>query len=58
MCLHQNLEEGSQDLKSSQDHVSKESITQKSELAGSEAGTGIGFLQIAPVDKGKGYNQR
>ena len=33
MCLHQNLEEESQGLESSQDHVSRESITCRSELA-------------------------
>ena len=37
MCLHQNLEEESQGLESSQDRVIKESIVCKSELADSNA---------------------
>ena len=43
---------------SSQDHVVKKSITCRSELANSDARIIIGFLQIAPADKDKGYNQR
>ena len=58
MCLHQNLEEESQGLESSQDHVIKESIACRSELADSDAKTGIGFLQIAPADNDKGYDRR
>jgi len=45
-------------LESSQDHVIKESITCKSELADSGARIRIGFLQIAPADKDKGHNRR
>ena len=37
MCLHQNLEEESQRLKSSQDHVIKESIACRSKPAYSNA---------------------
>ena len=37
MCLHQNLEEESQGLKSSQDHVIKESIEYRSVSADSNA---------------------
>ena len=37
MCLHQNLEEESQGLKSSQGHVIKESIACRSVLADSNA---------------------
>ena len=37
MCLHQNLEEESQGLKSSQDHVIKESIASRLVLADSNA---------------------
>ena len=55
MCLHQNLEEELQGLKSSQDHVIKESIACKLELADWDAKTRIGFLQIAPADNDKGY---
>ena len=58
MCLHQNLEEESQGLKSSQDRVIKESIACRSESADSDAKTRIGFLQIAPEDNDKGYVQR
>ena len=58
MCLHQNLEEESQGLKDSQDHVIKGSIACKSGLADSDAKTGINFLQIAPVDNDKGYVRR
>ena len=43
---------------SSQDHVVKESITCRPELADLDARIIIGFLQIAPADKDKGYNQR
>ena len=53
MCLHQNLEEESQGLKSSQDHVIKESIACRSEPADSDTKTRIGFLQIALVDNDK-----
>ena len=56
MCLHQNLEEESQGLESSQDHVIKESIAYRSELADSDAKTRIGFLQISPVDNDEGYD--
>ena len=55
MCLHQNLEEESQGLESSQDHVVKESIACRSEPADSDAETGIGFPQIAPAGNKKGY---
>ena len=58
MCLHQNLEEESQGLESSQDHVIKESIAYRSEPADSDAKTGISFLRIAPADNDKGYVQR
>ena len=57
-CLHQNLEEESQGLESSQDHVIKESIACRSEPADSDAKTGIGFLWIAPADNDKGYVRR
>ena len=56
-CLHQNLEGESEGLKSSQDHVIKESIACRSEPADSDAKTGIGFLQIVLADKDKGYDQ-
>ena len=56
MCLHQNLEEESQGLESSQDHVIKESITCRSKPADSDAKTRIGFLQIALADNDKGYD--
>ena len=55
MCLHQSLEEESQGLESSQDHVIKESIACRSEPADSDAKTRISFLQIAPADKDRGY---
>ena len=58
MCLHQNFEEESQGLKSSQDHVIRDSITCRTVSANSNAKTGIGFLQIAPADNDKGYDQR
>ena len=58
MCLHQNLEEESQGLESSQDNVIKESIACRSEPADSDAKTVISFLQIAPADNDKGYAQR
>ena len=54
--LHQNLEEESQGLESSHDHVIKESIACRSEPADSDAKTGIGFLQIALADNDKGYD--
>ena len=56
MCLHQNLEEKSQGLESSQDYVVKESIAYRSEPAVSDAKTGIGFLQISPADNDEGYD--
>ena len=56
MCLHQNLEEESQGLKSSQDHVIKESIACRSEPTDSDAKIGIGFLQISPADNDEGYD--
>ena len=55
-CLHQNLEEESQGLETSQDHVIKESIACRSEPADSDAKTVISFLQIAPADNDKGYD--
>ena len=55
MCLHQNLEEGFQRLKSSQNHVSKRSIACRSEIADSDARAGIGFLQITLADNDGGY---
>ena len=55
MCLHQNLEEESQGLEISQDHVVKESIACRSEPADSDAKTRIGFLQISPADNDEGY---
>ena len=58
MCLHQNLEEESQGLKSSQDHVIKESIACRSEPADLDTKTRIGFLQIAPADNNRGYDRR
>ena len=58
MCLRQNLEEESQELESSQDHVINESIACRSEPANSDAKTGIGFLQIAPADNDEGYDWR
>ena len=56
MCLHQKLEEESQGLKSTQDHVIKESIACRSEPADSDAKARIGFLQAAPADNDKGYD--
>ena len=56
MCLHQNLEEESQGLESSQDHVIKESIACRSEPADSDAKNGIGFLQISLEDNDEGYD--
>ena len=50
MCLHQNLEEGFQRLKSSQNHVSKRSIACRLEIADSDVRTGIGFPEITPAD--------
>ena len=47
-----------QGLKSSQDRVIKESIACRSELADSDAETGIGFPQIALADSNKGYVRR
>jgi len=58
VCLHQNFEEGSQGLGSSQDRVVKESIACRSEPADSNAEIGIGFPQIAPVDNNKCYVRR
>ena len=58
MCLHHNLEEESQGIESSQDHVIKESIACRSKLANLDAKNGIGFLQIAPADNDKGYVRR
>ena len=58
MCLHQNLEEESQGLESSQDYVIKESIACRSEPADSDTKTRIGFLQIASADNDKGYDRR
>jgi len=55
MCLHQNLEEELQELKSSQDRVIKGSVAGRSETADSDAKTGIDFLLIAPADNDKGY---
>ena len=45
MCLHQNLEEESQGLESSQDHVSRESIVCKSESANSNAALESAFFR-------------
>ena len=58
MCLHQNLEEALHGLKSSQDRVIKGSVASRSEIADSDAKTGIDFLQIAPTDNDKGYVRR
>ena len=58
MCLHQNLEEESQGLESSQDHVTRESIACRLEPADSDVQTRIGFLQIAPADNDKGNVRR
>ena len=58
MCLHQNLEEESQGLESSQDHVIRGSNAYRSKLANSDAKTGIGFLRIALADNDKGYDRR
>ena len=44
MCLHQILEEELQELKSSQDHVIKESITCRSEPADSNAKLELAFF--------------
>ena len=55
-CLHQNLEEELQGLKSFQDRVIKESIVCRSEPADSDAKTRIDFLQITPADNDKGYD--
>ena len=43
---------------SSQDRAVKESIACRSELADSDAKTGISFLQIAPADNDEGYDRR
>ena len=43
-CLHQNLEEESQGLESSQDHVIRGSNAYRSKLANSDAKTRIDFL--------------
>ena len=45
MCLHQNLEEGSQGLESSQDRVIKESIACRSEPADSNAALESAFFR-------------
>ena len=45
MCLHQNLEEESQGLESSQDHVSRESIACGSGLADSNAAMELAFFK-------------
>ena len=45
MCLHQNLEEESQGLESSQDHVIKESIVYRSESADSNAALESAFFR-------------
>ena len=45
MCLHQNLEEESQGLKSSQDHVIKESIAWILEPADSNAAPESAFFK-------------
>ena len=58
MCLHQNLEEELQGLKSFQDRVIKGSVACRSETADSDAKIGIGILQIAPADNDKGYARR
>ena len=58
MCLHQNLEEELQGLKSSQDCVIKGSVVGRLEITDSDAKTRIGFLQITPADNDKGYAQR
>ena len=43
---------------SSQDHVTKESITYRLGPADLDAENGIGFPQIAPADNNKGYVRR
>ena len=58
LCLYQILEEESQGLENSQDHVIKESIAYRSEPADSNVKTRISFLQIAPADNDKGYDRR
>ena len=58
MCLHQNLEEELQGLKSSQDRVIKGSVAGRSEITDSDVKTGIGFLQIAPKNNDRGYDRR
>ena len=45
MCLHQNLEEGSQGLESSQDHVIRESIACRLEPADSNATLELTFFR-------------
>ena len=55
MCLHQNLEEESQGLESSQDNVIKESIACRSEPADSNAKL---ESALAPADNDKGYDRR
>ena len=44
-CLHRNLEEGSQKLESSQNHVSKKSIACESEQADSDAALESAFFK-------------
>ena len=45
MCLHQNLEEESQGLESSQDHVIEESIAYRSISADSNAALELSFFR-------------
>ena len=45
ICLHQNLEGVSQGLKSSQDHVIKEAIACRSELADSNTALELAFFR-------------
>ena len=45
MWLHQNLEEGSQGLESSQNHVSRESIAYRSKSADSNAALELAFFR-------------
>ena len=46
MCLHQNLEEESQELESSRDHVIKESVACRLEPAGSDAALKSTFFRL------------
>ena len=58
MCLHRNLEEGSQGLESSQNHIINGSVAGRSEIADLDAKIGISFLQTMLADDDRGYARR